>query len=119
MTLSARNWAWNVDRFIDRGADGEMRSARNMKPGEKLTLLCIAESENAEYGYAFPSYDWIAQKTGQSVRTVQTHVKTLEQFKAFRIEKRRSPKGKWLRNVYVLNVPQDYRDRDPEWERNN
>lgn len=113
MTLSARNWAWKVARIAWAGGS----SSRPLKPGEKLTLLCIAESENAEYGYAFPSYEYIAERTSQSVRSVQTHVKHLEEARAFSIEKRRSPKGKWLRNVYVLNVPAEYREKDAEWER--
>ncbi|WP_133160222.1 helix-turn-helix domain-containing protein [Cryobacterium zongtaii] len=86
---------------------------------EKLTLLCLAEHENPEYGYAFPSHETIAERTGQSVRTVQTHIKTLVQFKAVNIEKRRSERGKWLRNVYLLNVPDSYREKDPEWMRWN
>ncbi|MFC5337531.1 helix-turn-helix domain-containing protein [Leucobacter denitrificans] len=112
MTLSARNWAWDVNRF-----NLGNKLVRDLKPGEKLTLLAIAESENAEYGYAFPSYDYLAQMTCQSVRTIQTHVKTLEHNNAFKIEKRKSRKGKWLNNVYVLNVPETYRAKDPEWQR--
>ncbi len=114
MSLSARNWAWDVDKF----SSGK-QLVRYLKPGEKLTLLAIAESENAEYGYAFPSYEYLAQKTCQSVRTIQTHVKTLEANNAFTIEKRKSRKGKWLNNVYVLNVPETYRAKDEKWLRYN
>jgi biotin operon repressor len=85
---------------------------------EKLTLLCLAEHENPEYGYAFPSHETIAEKTGQSVRTVQTHIATLVARKTVTIEKRQSHKGRWLRNVYYLQVPQSFRDSDPEWLRN-
>ncbi|TFC03634.1 helix-turn-helix domain-containing protein [Cryobacterium mannosilyticum] len=83
---------------------------------EKLTILCLAEFENPEYGYAFPSHETIAERTGLSTRTVQTHMKTLVLFGAVTIEKRRSG-GKWLRNVYLLNVPDSYRQKDPEWLR--
>lgn len=86
---------------------------------EKITLLCLAEFENHEYGYAFPSHEKIAERTGQSVRTVQTHIKTLVQNGALTIEKRRGVTGTWLRNVYVLNVPDSYREKDPEWVRLN
>jgi len=86
---------------------------------EKVTLLCLAEHENAEYGYAFPSHETIAERTGQSVRTVQTHIKTLQKNKALTIEKRRGVSGSWQRNVYLLNVPDSYREKDPEWMRHN
>jgi DNA-binding transcriptional ArsR family regulator len=105
MSISARNWAW----------DTHWSSGAPMK--EKITLLCLAEHENPEYGYAFPSHEKIAERTGQSVRTVQTHLKTLVDAGVVVVEKRRSNKGSWLRNVYLLKVPQAYRDTDPEWMR--
>jgi DNA-binding MarR family transcriptional regulator len=113
VTISARNWAWDVTSY----SGGGERIA--MKPGEKLTLLCLAENENAEYGHSFPSHEHIAKRTGQSVRTVQNHLKTLKAANAFKLEKRRSQSGKWLRNVYVLQVPDSYRQKDPEWQRWN
>ena len=89
------------------------------KPGEKLTLLCIAELENAEEGYSYPSIATIAARTGQSVRTVSTHIKTLEMAGAIMVSKReRSSAGVWLRNAYHLSVPDRYRATDPEWMRN-
>jgi hypothetical protein len=109
MTLSARNWAWNVNKIHVDGA------WRPLKPGEKLTLLALAESENAEEGYAFPSHQYIADRTCQSVRTVQTHLHTFEDSGAIRISKRRSKKGRWYRNIYELSVPAEYRAKDPEW----
>lgn len=84
---------------------------------EKLTLLCLAEHENPRDGYAYPSHETIARKTGQSVRTVQNHLKALVAARVVTITKRPSEKGAWLRNVYVLRVPQEYRERDPEWMR--
>jgi hypothetical protein len=110
VSISARNWAWD----LKWGRGGEQFPMK-----EKLTLLCLAEHENPEYGYAFPSHETIAERTGQSVRTVQTHMKVLVQYKALTIEKRRSTHGKWLRNVYLLNVPDVYREKDPEWMRWN
>ncbi|TFD85007.1 helix-turn-helix domain-containing protein [Cryobacterium lactosi] len=111
MSISARNWAWDV-RWKDKG-----EGSSPMK--EKITLLCLAEHENPEYGCAFPSHVTIADRTGQSVRTVQTHIKTLVERKVVTIEKRRSVHGKWLRNVYLLDVPDSYRAKDPEWMRWN
>lgn len=110
MSISARNWAWDLSWTRD-GVKFPMK--------EKLTLLCLAEHENPEYGCAFPSHETIAERTGQSVRTVQTHMKTLVMFGAVTIEKRRSTHGKWLRNVYLLKVPDSYRNKDPEWMRWN
>jgi DNA-binding MarR family transcriptional regulator len=108
MSISARNWAWDAKELISGG---------HTPLKEKLTLLCLAEHENPEYGYAFPSHETIAERTGQSVRTVQNHVKKLQQLGALSIEKRRSREGRHLRNVYVLHVPHEYRERDPEWMR--
>jgi DNA-binding MarR family transcriptional regulator len=110
VSISARNWAWDL-KWSRAGEQFPMK--------EKLTLLCLAEHENPEYGYAFPSNDTIAERTGQSVRTVHTHIKTLVEGKAVVIEKRRSKQGQWLRNVYLLNVPDSYREKDPEWLRWN
>jgi hypothetical protein len=110
VSISARNWAWDC-RWTKGGVPAPMK--------EKITLLCLAEHENPEYGYAFPSHETIAERTGQSVRTVQTHIKALVEYKAVTIEKRRGTKGKWLRNVYLLNVPDNYREKDPEWMRWN
>ncbi|GHD50700.1 hypothetical protein D9V29_11810 [Mycetocola manganoxydans] len=114
MTISARNWAWEAQQI--REASGEWRP---MKAGEKLTLLCLAEFENAEEGFAYPSHQTIANWTCQSIRTVQNHLGALENLHLFSVEKRRSSRGRWLRNVYVLNVPASYRETDPEWKRWN
>ncbi|TFC00258.1 MULTISPECIES: helix-turn-helix domain-containing protein [unclassified Cryobacterium] len=110
MSISARNWAWDL-----RWKRGDVSAP--MK--EKITLLCLAEHENPEYGYAFPSHERIAERTGQSVRTVQTHIKMLVACGVVTIEKRRGESGKWLRNVYLLEVPDTYRQKDPEWIRWN
>jgi DNA-binding MarR family transcriptional regulator len=109
MSLSARNWAWDAHTLTLKGVE------RPLHPGEKLTLLCIAEMENCEEGVAFPSMEYIAKRTQQSVRTVQTHVHTLEDVGAFEITRHRSRRGRWLRNAYRLDVPSEYRERDPEW----
>lgn len=109
MSISARNWAWS----LYASAGGSIP----LKPGEKLVLLCLAEHESAELGYSFPSQKRIAEKTCLSERSVRTHLDALEQMGAFTTEKRRSKQGRWMRNVYVLNVPEDYREKDPEWMR--
>ncbi|OIH95099.1 helix-turn-helix domain-containing protein [Curtobacterium sp. MCBA15_001] len=115
MTLSARNWAWDVGQRAARPSEGDAGDRVALKPGEKLVLLCIAEHENAEEGYAYPSYERIAQRTGLSVRSVQEHVKTLEFTGAFKIERRRRRDGQYYRHLYLLNVPDEYRSADPAW----
>lgn len=112
MTISARNWAWDAQRIRDAGV------WRDLHPGEKLTLLCLAEDENAEEGYAFRSQENIAERTRQTDRTVRRHLKVLEAAGAIRIEKRRRRGGTWANSVYILSVPSPYREKDPEWMRN-
>jgi DNA-binding MarR family transcriptional regulator len=115
VTISARNWAWAVrTRRTDSG------EKLLLKAGEKVTLLYLAEMENAEEGCAYPAVRTIAEYSGQSVRTVDGHLRTLVDANAIRIEKKhRSRDGRWLRNTYLLNVPDVYRETDPEWNRFN
>lgn len=107
MTVSARNWAWQVGRQDEQGNPTVFR--------EKLTLLCLAELESAEEGCAFPSHQHLASMTGQSERTVRNHLRELELLGLVRVEKRRSDRGRWQRNVYVLNVPESFRASDKAW----
>ena len=112
MTISARNWAWDAQTIKENGA------WRDLHPGEKLTLLCLAEDENAEEGCAFRSQENIAQRTRQSDRSVRRHLKLFEAVGVIKITKRRRRTGKWAHSVYELNVPSSYREKDPEWVRN-
>lgn len=115
MTISARNWAWAVRTRTD-----ETGRRVPLKGGEKVTLLYLAEMENAEEGCAYPTIATIAENTGQSTRTVNVHIATLVEAGAIRIEKKhRSRDGRWLRNTYVLHVPETYRENDPAWMRSN
>ncbi|CAN5381067.1 hypothetical protein BH09ACT6_BH09ACT6_18720 [soil metagenome] len=109
MSLSARNWAWDHLGWALNGVPVPFK--------EKLTLLCLAEHESAEYGYSFPSHERIADRTGQSTRTVQTHIRTLAERGAITVTKRKRQNGQYLRNVYYLDVPESYRENDPEWVR--
>lgn len=109
MTLSARNWAWDVNALTINGV------RRSVLPAEKLVLLCIAEHENADEGCAWPSQKRIAERTKLSERTVLTHIATLTTVGAIEKRRHRSARGRWDRNVYFLNVPPKYRDSDPEW----
>lgn len=113
MTVSARNWSWDAAE-VRRDSSGDYTP---LKPGEKLVLLCLAEHENAEHGYSYPSQERIADRTCLSVRSVRTHLVELERLGVIAVEKRRSKQGRWLRNVYILAVPDDYRLTDKEWMR--
>lgn len=113
MTLSARNWAWDLEK---RPVGGQ--NWVDLKPGEKLTLLYLAEMENASHGIAYPSIKKIAERTGLSPRTIITHLDTLVTCGFISKGKARpSRNGKWLRNTYVLHVDDENRSRDPEWQR--
>lgn len=113
MTISARNWAWDATGIRREGSV----TSTPLKAGEKLVLLCLAEHESAKLGYAFPSQERIAERTSLSVRSVRTHLAQLERSGVFSVEKRRSENGRWLRNVYLLDVPERYRATDKEWLR--
>lgn len=113
MTLSARNWAWDAETIREQG------SFRALLPGEKLVLLCLAEHENAEHGYAFPSQARIATRTKLGERTVRRHLDALVSSGAISRQKQRRGEGTWANTVYVLDVPERYRETDPEWTRWN
>jgi len=121
MTLSARNWAWDMAQrrrlHHEEAYDvhGDPTDWIGLKSGEKLVLLCLAEHESAEEGYAYPSYERVSQRTGLSVRSVQTHVHALEAYGILEVDKARGSNGRWMRNVYVLRVPEVYRDKDDKW----
>jgi DNA-binding MarR family transcriptional regulator len=111
MTLSARNWAWDAETIAEQGVQ------RALLPGEKLTLLCLAEHENAEHGYAYPSQETIAKRTKLGERTVRRHLDAFVAAGAISRRKQRRGAGTWANTVYVLNVPDRYRTTDPEWNR--
>lgn len=108
MTISARNWVWALRTLVNE---------QGIRPPfkEKLTLLALAELENAEEGCAFPSHQYLAEMTGQSERTVRNHLTALKRAGLVTVSKRRSSQGRWSRNVYLLPVPESFRDSDKEW----
>ena len=108
--MSARNWAWEVVTLTP--TDGEERQLHST---EKLVLLCLAEMENNDRGYAFPSRETIALKTCLTVRSVGRALDSLASVNAIRIEKHQQPGGRWATNVYYLAVPATYRTGDKAW----
>lgn len=121
MSLSARNWAWDLRMRPRLPTDpppkpNEGSAIMPLHPGEKLTLLCIAEHENPVEGCAYPSYQRISDQTGLNVRTVQRHVKTLSECGLFRVEKQRRAGGQWFSHMYFLEaIPEEYRETDKAW----
>lgn len=107
MTLSARNWAW--DQAVTR-PDG-----RRM-PGAEHVLLCLAERENAAYGYAWPTQDELAERTGYSLRGIRNFITALEGAGLIRVVLKRV-RGQWANARYYLAVPEEYRRADAEWMR--
>lgn len=110
MSLSARNWAWEVATLTQ--PDGVVRT---LHAAEKLTLLCLAEHESVEHGYAFPSRERIAERTGLTVRSVSRSITTLVNVGAVSIVKKRSQDGQWPSSMYLLVVPMSYRTSDKAW----
>lgn len=105
MSISARNWAWKAGEHYELSAP------------EAFVLVCLAELENCDEGCAFPAQSTIASRTRQSDRSVRNALRVLEQRKLLRVEKRRRTGGDWARSEYYLNVPNDFREQDPEWQR--
>lgn len=121
MSLSARNWAWDMKMRRRLPTDpppkpGEGSAVMPLHPGEKLTLLCIAELENPVEGCAYPSYQHISEQTGLNVRTVQRHVRTLAACGLFRVEKQRRQGGQWFSHLYFFDaIDDEYREQDRAW----
>jgi hypothetical protein len=110
MSLSARNWAWEVIDLTD--TEGTQRILR---PAEKLTLLCLAEHESVEHGYAFPSRERIAERTCLTTRSVSRAITVLVDVGAVTVVKKRSQDGQWPSSMYRLAVPVSYRTSDKAW----
>ncbi|WP_166788921.1 helix-turn-helix domain-containing protein [Cryobacterium sp. TMT4-31] len=84
------------------------------------TLARLADFENAQRGYAFPTVETLARETGQSKRATETNLALLEEFGALSREKFTASVGaQHLRSRYVLHVPEIYRAEDAEWQRWN
>lgn len=111
MSLSARNWAWDMGLKVDQSSGLVV----DMTPSEKLVLLYLAERENAQKGYAYPSLTNIAEKTRLSLATVKRSIKSLTEARLIHVEHEHFGK-QWARNNYYLDqVTDDYREKDEAW----
>lgn len=73
-----------------------------LPPTEKFVLLAITDFVNDEKGYAWPSQETLASKTGLSRQTVNKVIKRLVG-RNILISMRRSEKGKSTSNLYRIN----------------
>ncbi|WP_157935158.1 helix-turn-helix domain-containing protein [Vibrio sp. 10N.286.49.B3] len=69
----------------------------------KLVLLKIADNANV-HGHCFPSYGYLAKMCELSLRTVQKHVKGLEEKGLLTITHRHAKNGRQSSNLFILNL---------------
>lgn len=81
-------WAWEQD----------------CKPGEKLTLLALADPAN-EQGHCWPSTARLVEKTGYSRATIFAHFASLEEAGLLWREERTRPDGSRSSSIIHLGVP--------------
>lgn len=110
MTVSARNWAWDIEEVSD-----ESGTLRPIRSGEKFVLLCVAEHETEVTGYSYPSQSRISERTCLSERSVRSHLAVLQTSRLIIIRSMRRGGSSWANNIYYLNVPFHLRRMDSRW----
>ena len=108
MSTSAKNWAVDHEGALPGGTVG------SLKAGPRALLKELADLENVTTGDAFPSYEYLSLRTSMNERSIQRHMEVLKSVGAVEVGRRKS-NGRWLRNVYRLNVPSKYREKDAAW----
>lgn len=73
-------------------------------PISKLILLKLADNADS-HGVCFPSCEYLAQYCEISLRTVKSHLKTLEQDGFIKRIQRFDKKGRQRSNLYQLRIP--------------
>lgn len=80
---------------------------------KKLVLICLANRTDAD-GHCWPSQELIAEEAGTGVRSVQNHLKALEEDGFIRRETEAMGQGKGARTIYTIDLlalaPADYAD---------
>ncbi len=74
----------------------------NLKAGEKYVLIALAECRNSGTKLCFPSYQFLADKTGYSPKQIGRNVKTLAEKGLIKISKKETPSG-YLGNHYSFS----------------
>lgn len=80
MSIEALRWALE---------EGE---ARELEPGQRHVLLILGNRAD-ERGFCYPSVSWICRRTGMKRRTVQVHMKALEDLGVLRRDERVAEHG--------------------------
>ena len=90
MSLAALSWAEKVE---------------GLEPGPKLVLILLANAHNDHTGECFPKQETLQTRGGwKSVRSVQTHLSTLEEVGLIKRTTVRFGKGKGSRTNYFLDT---------------
>jgi DNA-binding transcriptional ArsR family regulator len=89
--MSIQDVGWVLDQDIQN-------------PGAKLVLVCIANHIHSRMDYAFPSIDNLALEASMSRRSVQRHIKWLEDQDYLVIERTFDGNSRQTSNRYRLNL---------------
>ncbi|WP_316859950.1 helix-turn-helix domain-containing protein [uncultured Cohaesibacter sp.] len=89
--MSIQDVGWVLDQDIQN-------------PGAKLVLVCIANHIHSRMDYAFPSIDNLALEASMSRRSVQRHIKWLEDENYLTIERSFDRDCRQTSNRYRLNL---------------
>lgn len=93
MSIEALRWALE---------EGE---ARELDPPQRHILLVLGNRAD-EKGYLYPSISWICQRTGMARRTVQMHLKALEELGSVRRDSRPDGRGGRTSDAIWLGLKQ-------------
>jgi hypothetical protein len=80
------------------------KTAKAGKPAAKCVLLLLADYAD-EHGVCFPSQERIAEESGQSVDSVQRHLKKLESIPLIKRRRRGLRNGRRAVTLYKLLIP--------------
>lgn len=87
---------------------------RNVRPGAKLVLVALANFADAQ-GFCYPSQSTLARLTGQTERTVRTHLAALEDADliARPFENKRANGGLYRADTFRLQMSKTERGTEP------
>ena len=94
--MSIQNVAWVLEQYIPNA-------------GAKLVLLCIANHTHRAMDFAFPSVKTLAHESSMTTRTVQRHIRWLQDNNYLFVQEDFAESGRRRSNRYVLNF-----DRRPD-----
>ncbi|KAB1662759.1 hypothetical protein [Pseudoclavibacter sp. CFCC 13611] len=119
MSLSARIWAMSlIARPVTPTEKPSKKGGfiRKMSPAEKLVLLVIADLENIELGYAYPTLQQLGEKACCTPEYARRVVNMFAEIGWVRIAKEKYGRAEHANNRYYLpKVPNDIRAKDDPW----